>query len=522
MNSIEQKIDSIFTRWQQGLCPGGQVAVRKGGKLIYNKNFGYANIEHSIPVKDDTVFHVASVSKQITVMCVLLLQEDGMLKIDDDVRKYVSEYINFEEPVTIRQMMNNVSGIRDQWELLGLSGVRIVDTITQRDSLSLISKQRKLNFPPQSQWLYSNSNFTLLAEIVEGLSGKTLNEFAAVRIFKPLRMDRTCFKDNYWKVIPQRASSYYDDGTGNFVYSVLNYGTYGATSLNTTATDFLKWMENFKNPTICSKETLKHMFENPKLTDGTDSSYAGGLFVGEYKGHKYIEHGGADASYRSATIRFTDDDIDIVLFSNTQNMPMKDAAFSVADIVFGYEENNSKEEQPKEYTEKINLEDVEGYYYPSSESTIMAFNISLKDGKPHMKNPYGYEPLTHISGNHYKIEQLNLDLYLGQESVLKTKDKLTPLKKLMPFQPAESSLYKGRYQSSELDTFFDVIEKDGSLHISHSRNGEQVLYQVEENKFVTSAPFTFLVEFIKEENQITGLFFTGNRAKNVEHVKVTK
>jgi CubicO group peptidase (beta-lactamase class C family) len=521
MNNIEERIDSIFSRWQQGLGPGGQVAIRKGGSLIYSKNFGYANLEHSIPVKDKTVFHVASVSKQITVMCVLLLQEDGKLKIDDDVREYIPEYINFDEPVTIRQMMNNVSGIRDQWELLGLSGVRIEDTITQRDALSIISKQKKLNFEPQSQFLYSNSNFTLLTEIVERLLGKTLNEFTVERIFKPLGMENTFFKDNHWKVIPQKASSYYDDGTGNFVYSVLNYGTYGATSLNTTASDFLKWMETFKNPTICSEETLKILFENPQLTNGTVSSYAGGLFIGEYKGHKYIEHGGADAAYRSAMMRFTDDDVDIVILSNTQNIPMKDTAFSVADVVFGHEESNTKEDQPNEYTEEFDIEDVEGYYVPSLESTLIDFDISIKDGIPHLKSPYGYAPITHVSGNHFKIEQLNFDLYLGKNSVLKTQDKLSPLVKLKPYRSVKSASYIGRYQSDELDTWYDINEKDGTLHISHSRNGEQVLYKLDENKFITKAPFTFLVEFIREEDQITGFAFTGNRAKNVKLVKVT-
>ncbi|WP_353892829.1 serine hydrolase domain-containing protein [Proteinivorax hydrogeniformans] len=521
MTSLEKKIDKIFSCWQKDLCPGGQVVVRKKDEIIYNKNFGYANLEHLIPIKDETVFHVASVSKQVAVMCVLLLQEDGKLSIDDDVRDYVAEYIAFDEPVTVRQMINNVSGIKDQWELLGLSGVRIVDTITQKDALSLISKQKKLNFAPQTKWLYSNSNFTLLAEIVEKTSGKTLNEFATERIFKPLGMKKTFFKDNYWKVIPNKANSYYDVGDGSFIYSVLNYGTYGATSLNTTANDFLKWMGNFKKPTVCSPDTIKIMSDAPKLKDGKESSYAGGLFVGEYKGHKYIEHGGADAAYRSATIRFTEDDVDIVLFSNTQNLLMKDAAFAVADAVFGYEkEESKKEEKPEVYSDEVNLDEVEGYYFPKSQETIMAFKIVVKDGLPHMQNPYGLAPLVHISGNHYKIEQLNLEIYLGKESALKTKEKLIPLEKIKPYQPFDSTHYTGRYQSEELDTFYDVIEEDGILYTSHSRNGQHVLYQVEENKFLTNVPFTFTVEFVKEEGKIKGLIFTGNRAQNVEFVKV--
>ncbi len=510
MNNLEQKIDAIFSRWQAGVCPGGQVVVRKGGQLIYKRNFGYASLEHQIPVNDETVFHVASVSKQVTVMCVLLLQEDGLLSIDDDVRAHLSGYFNFKEPVTIRQLMNNVSGIRDQWELLGLSGVRIVDTITQKDALSIISKQRELNFQPQSEFLYSNSNFTLLADIVEKLSGKNLQEFANERIFQPLGMHQTSFKENYWDVIPNKASSYYDDGTGRFYYSVLNYGTVGATSLNTTVTDFLKWMGNYKKPTICSQQTLEDMFASPVLTDGKKSSYAGGLFVGKYKGNAYIEHGGADAAYRSAMLRFTEADLDIVLFSNTQNTPMKDAAFAVADVVFGHEKRIDKGKLPQEYEHVFNQDEVAGTYYSVSTPYIMTFTFSIKEGKPHVTHPYDDTPLKHVSGNHFRSDLLDYDFFFGENSVLKANDTFYTLQKLRPFQLTESSKYVGRYESDELDTFYDVVEKEGKLLLSHSRYGEQVLYQVDEKTFVINATFTFLVHFDDD-----GLIFTGNRVRNV-------
>lgn len=521
MNNLEQKIDAIFSRWQQGVCPGGQVVVRRGGELIYHKNFGYANLEHQIPIQDDTVFHVASVSKQLTVMCILLLHEDGKLHIDDDIRQYISDLVKFDEPVTIRHMMNNVSGIRDQWELLGLRGVRIADTITQSDALSLIACQKHLNFQPLSQFLYSNSNFSLLAEIVERLTGKTLNAFATERIFHPLGMTSTCFKESHWQMINHKAYSYFDNGAGRFVYSVLNYGTYGATALNTTALDFLKWMDNYRQPTICDAIALNLMYTKPMLTNGQESSYAGGIFVGDYKGHPYIEHGGADAAYRSAMLRFTEDDVDIIIFSNTQNMLMKDAAFAVANAVFGYEKEALDSEQPQAYLEDFNPTDAEGYYVSISDSLIMAFDIVLSEGQLCLKNQYGLSPLAHVSGNHYRIEQLNLDLYLGRQCALKTKEKLASLQKVEIFKPEDSTNYLGRYQSDELDTRYDVIDKDGALYLAHFRHGEQPLYQVDDNTFVTNAPFTYLVQFIKENESVIGFSFIGNRVKNVLLTKVT-
>ncbi len=515
---MEQRIDAVFSKWQKGICPGGQVVVRKAGKLIYGKNFGYANLEHEIPIKDETVFHVASMSKQITVMCVLLLQEEGQLHIDDDVRSYIPEYIHFDDPVTIRNMINNVSGIRDQWELLALSGVRIVDTITQRDALSIISKQEHVNFEPQSEFLYSNSNFTLLAEIVERISGQTLNEFAQERIFKPLGMRLTFFKDQYWKITKDNASSYDDDGTGEFVNSVLNYGTYGATSLHTTAKDFLKWMEQYNNPTICHVDTVKLMWETPTLKNGMKSSYAGGLFVGEYKGYEYIEHGGADASYRSAMLRFPDKDVDIVILSNTENLLMRKAAFELADIVLGLEEHYPKVEPNEAYRGEFSLEEVEGYYVASWE-VFMTFELSLNNQMLHLKTSYGHVPLTHISGNHFTVDSLNIDFFLGEQSYIRVKDKLVLLKKVKPFKPMDSSPFLGKYESKELDTYYEIIEKEGILHIAHSRNEEKILYQIDENRYVTDVAFSTLLEFIEEQGRITGVILTGNRAKNIVLMK---
>ena len=283
----EQEIDSIFHRWQKGLCPGGQVLVRRKGEVIYDKSFGYANLEHKIPVGENTVFHVASVSKQVTVLSLLLLAEEGKVHLTDDIREYAPELILFREPVTLYDLVHNISGIRDQWELLMIRGVRIDDTITMEDLKRMISMQTILNFEPGSQYMYSNSNFTLAAHVVEKVSGMSLGEFAAQRIFAPLGMDHTCIKTAYSQVIPGRAYSYDDHGEGTFTYHPINYSAYGATSLHTTVHDLMKLLENYKNPTICRKETVEKMMERPRLSDGSRSIYGGGLMLGEYEGHPF-------------------------------------------------------------------------------------------------------------------------------------------------------------------------------------------------------------------------------------------
>ncbi len=511
---FEKKMDALFSLWDNGLCPGGQVIVRKKGKIIYKQNYGYANIEHEIPVRDETIFHVASVSKQITVMCVLLLQEDGLLCIDDDIRKYIPDLIHFKEDVTIRNMMNNVSGIRDQWELLELSGVRIVDTITQKDAISIISKQKELNFEPLTNYLYSNSNFTLLAEIVERISGKSFNDFARERIFKPLGMANTCFKEHYSDIIKNSASSYEVKGKNELVHSVLNYATYGATSLNTTAVDFLKWLDNYKDPKICKKETLDVMFTNPTLKNGKESEYACGLFSGYYKGHPYIEHSGADAGFRSKVIHYIEDDVDIIVFSNTTNLPIGEIVNKISDTIFNIEEEDDKE-VPSFYVEDFNFEEIEGYYLVHIPNQIIhAVEIVVKDKVPYVIDTYGLNPLKHINGNHYKY--MNMDLYLGNQCGTRLKGKYVHIKKLNPFKVNQemASKYLGCYRSDELETEYKIVYEDGFLYLLHCRNGKHKLYHISGNQFVCGNISTHLLEFITD-----GFFISGNRVKMLKLVR---
>ena len=180
--TLQQKIDALFPLWQQETCPGAQVLVRHKGQLIYDRTFGMADVEKGIPMTHDHVFHVASISKQFTAMAILLLWEDGKLSLDADIREYISDLVAFDEPMPLWTLLHQVSGLRDMLELLDDSGVRNVDTITQQDIRTILAHQKGLNFPPMSRHAYCNSNYMLLAEIVERVSGKGFNAFLKERI----------------------------------------------------------------------------------------------------------------------------------------------------------------------------------------------------------------------------------------------------------------------------------------------------------------------------------------------------
>ena len=294
-----------------------------------------ANLDHDVPLTPRSVFHVASVSKQFTAAAIHLLAQDGKLSLDDEVRKHVPELADFGEPVTIRHLLHHTSGIRDQWSLLGLAGWRYSrDLITDDDVMSLLSRQRELNFRPGERHLYSNSGYTLLAIVVSRASGKSFRQFTTERIFAPLGMTHTFFRDNFNEIVKHQAYGYSPAGN-TFRLSVTNFDTAGATSLLTTVEDLAKWNANFDTPIVGGSRFLDAMLERGTLRDGTRISYASGLAHGTNDGLPTISHGGADAGYRSAFVRFSGQRLAVATLCNVSNANPTMLANRVAAVYLG-------------------------------------------------------------------------------------------------------------------------------------------------------------------------------------------
>ena len=299
MNSnMTEQLDQLFRMWDRGLCPGAQVLIRQHGKTLYEKCFGYGNLENKLKIHKESIFHVASISKEFTVMSILLLWKEGKLDLEDDIRKYLNEYINIETPITIRQMMNNVSGLRDQWELLFLRGIKINDQIDMDDINTTISLQKSLNFEPQSQYLYSNTGFHLLALIVEKLSQMSFPQFVKERIFTPLGMTHSFVRESFTQIVPDLTYSYQDEGDDTFYYNPLNYALYGPTSVNTCASDLCKVLDEYIHPNVIDPEIIELMKKPVLLSNGKTAEYCGGLITHKLHGLDVFGHGGADALQR--------------------------------------------------------------------------------------------------------------------------------------------------------------------------------------------------------------------------------
>ena len=329
---VRARVDAVFAPYDTDSSPGCAVAVYDGDRIAYRKAYGMANLDHDVKLTSSSVFHVASVSKQFTGAAILLLAADGKLSLDDDIRKYLPELPDFGRRITIRHLANHTSGIRDQWDLLSLAGWRYSrDLITDDDVLELLVRQKDLNFSPGERHMYSNSGFTLMALIVSRVSGKSFREFTTERIFKPLGMTNTRFRDNFSEIVKNQAYGYVPSGQ-SFRLAVTNFDTAGATSLLTTVEDLLAWHANFDTKRIGGEDLQAKLLQRGVLNAGTSIEYAFGITHGRHRGLATVGHGGADAGYRADFVRFPDRRLGIATLCNIGSANPAQLSRRVADI----------------------------------------------------------------------------------------------------------------------------------------------------------------------------------------------
>ena len=328
------RVDKIFQKWNRADSPGCATSVMKDGSIIYKHAYGMADLDHNVPLTTSSVFHVASMSKQFTTASVILLAQQGKLSLDDDIHRYVPELADFGSPITIRHLIHHTSGLRDQWELLGMAGWRYsLDLITDDDVMSVMSRQKELNFKPGEKHVYCNTGYTLLALIVKRVSGVSFREFTTKNIFEPLGMKNTHFRDDHAEIIKNNAYGYQQENpAAPFRLSITNFDTVGATSLHTTVEDLVRWDENFYHPTVGGQGLVNQMLQRGKLNNGEQLDYAFGLVIGKYKGLNTVGHGGADAGYRSDMTRFPDQHFSVAVLCNSADTNPSGLADQVADI----------------------------------------------------------------------------------------------------------------------------------------------------------------------------------------------
>ena len=331
---LSRQVDELFKQWQSTDSPGAAVLVIQDGRTVHSRGYGMANLEHGVPNRPDTVFDIASVSKQFAGMAIALLEKDGRLSLDDDVRKHISEMPDFGSRITLRHLVHHTSGIRDWPGTLAIGGWNFEDVVSFPQILRMAFHQRELNFTPGEAYVYSNTGYNLLAEVVTRVSGKPFRQFCDERIFTPLGMTRTHFHDDHTEVVVNRAESYRPGAAGRFRHAVSNLTALGSSSLFTTIEDLAKWIENLHaaSPVVGGRAVVDRVHERGRLNSGTAIAYAFGQGIGEYRGLRMVSHTGSWAGYRSVLQRFPDQRFAVAILANTATMNPNLLAGQIVDL----------------------------------------------------------------------------------------------------------------------------------------------------------------------------------------------
>lgn len=519
------RLDEIFKEYSAPGSPGCAVGVYRGDQIVARRAYGMANLDHDVRLTPSSVFHVASVSKQFTAAAILLLAADGRLSLDDEVRKHVPELPDFGRRVTIRQLAHHTSGIRDQWSLLGLAGWRYSrDLITDDDVLELLAKQRALNFTPGERHLYSNSGYTLMAIIVSRVSGRSFREFTTERIFKPLGMVNTRFRDNFAEVVKQQAYGYARDGNG-FRLSVTNFDTAGATSLLTTVEDMVKWHANFDRPVVGGAPLLEGLLERGVLNSGERIPYAFGITHGTYRGLETVGHGGSDAGYRAGFVRFPKQRFGVVTLCNIASANPTALSQRVADVFLEGQlapvPASATEEAPEVPVTADQLASYAGLYWSAAEA--MGRRLEVADGRLHAVAGGNRQPLRSLGGGRFESsggqrQTLafepgsnggSMRLRVGEGNMAVVLDRADPFAPT----PGDLEAFAGVYRSDEIDLPYRMVVDKGALRLERMKSRPMALGPVVADTF-TGQPG--MIRFERDASgRVTGFVLDAGRVRHV-------
>jgi CubicO group peptidase (beta-lactamase class C family) len=500
----------------------------RDGETLYAKGHGLADLERNVPITPESVFYIGSTSKQFTAASIALLVLDGKLSLSADVRTLIPELKNIGAAVTVEQLVHHTSGVREYNGLLGLQGWRDPDRLNNEIIIALLAKQKSLNFPPGSQFLYSNSNYVLLAEIVKRVSGKPLPQFAKERLFDPLGMKDTQFESDASRIVPNRVLSYGRSG-GSYFQFHKTIEAYGAGNLLTTVGDLALWDENFYTAKVGGKPLLEMLQLKGVLSNGTPTNYGFGLGYGEYRGLPIVQHGGAHQGYRAQLTRFPKQRFSVMVLCNLADIDPDALVSRVADIYLASElapTNTQIAAIPVEAAIDPDLLDgyVGRFAFDANPQFVMTFT---RDGDNFYAQATGQQraQIYPSSENEFFYKVVNAKVTFHRESD-GTTNRITlhqngdrGASRVQEFVPSSADMqqYIGKFYSDELDVTLEIALKGTALE-ARAKGVPPATFQPNRRDFFNNGSTT--INFRRNaQGQIESLSVGGSRVQNMIFVK---
>jgi len=492
--------------------------------MVFARGYGLANLDWGIPISASTVFDIGSVSKQFTATAIALLDIDGVLSIDDEVRKWIPELPAYERPITIRHLLNHTSGIRDYLTLMDLAGTDFDNVFDEFDGVDLITRQKALNFEPGSEFLYSNSGYLLLANIVRRATGKSLRQFLEERVFDPLGMAHTMIWDLNTEVVPERATGYSGE-IGNWsIDHAWNFQMGGDGQVITSVEDLAKWDANFYDPVVGGQELLDRLHTRGILNSGDTINYALGLTVDEYRGLHRVQHGGAWAGFRAMIARYPEQHASVIVECNRGDANTGAYADRVADAVLAdafpesaadetaVAESPSEDREPLELASEV-LGHWQGVYVGEVNPRVLAFEV--RDGTLFIQVQGETIPMMAFSETEFEVMGVGVQIAFAEDGGAATATGLgnTYTRVDLPeLSSAQRQRYLGRYRSEEIAAAYEVTVDDAKLMLLRPNRDPEELIAIGPDQFNAAG---LGITFVKEGEAVVGLTVDAGRVTGI-------
>jgi len=481
------RVDELFRDYDRSDTPGCALGVYRDGKIAYARGYGMANLELGVANSAQTVFDIGSTGKQFTAFAIQLLAREGKLSLDDDIRKWMPEIPSYGKTITIRHLLHHTGGLRDYIELMSLQGVMQEDLTGDAEVLEIMARQKAPNFPPGEEHLYSNTGYNLLSMIVKRVSGLSLRDFAAERIFGPLGMAHTQYNDSHTRIIPNRATGYSKPKGGVFGIDMSDWEQTGDGAVVTTIEDLVRWDENFYDGKVGGPKLIEAMHEVGVLNNGKKLQYASAIYVTTYRGLPAITHGGSWAGYRAQLMRFPKQHLSVACVCNNGGTANPSRlASKVADIYLGDLMTPAAERKAAETPAAAPAEASAwtGAYRNPATGDLVALSlqdgvlVAEADGDERKLTPDGqnrfrtanppngvarvetvFEPAKGSARPRMRVTTTDEDGDVETET-------FEPVERWTP-AAADLAAFAGTYASRELDTTWRLVVEKGQLFIRH-------------------------------------------------------
>jgi CubicO group peptidase (beta-lactamase class C family) len=534
-----RRVDSLFASYNASPSPGLALAVVRDGKVILRGGYGLADMEHRVPITPSTVFDVASVSKQFTGLAVAMLVTEGKIRLTDDIGKYIPELPDFGHPITIDHLLHHKSGIRDWPGTLSVGGWQFDDVISFDQILTMAYHQRELNFVPGAEFLYSNTGYNLLAEMVQRVTGRPFRAWTEEQFFRPLGMTSTHFRDDHTEVIANRALGYAHARDGSWRNTTNNLTALGSSSLFSTADDMARWLINFGDAKAGGAAAMSLMRTRGVLNDGTTIPYAFGITMGSYRGLPMFTHSGSWASFTSFDVYMPEQRFGIVVLANGSSIDAQGAVIKVANILLekelasappapagpGVGPPAAASASPGVDVPPSTLDEYAGLYRlgPGWYTRISRSGATLTS-QATREDP---APMIARSDREFWVENYGASMTFtrdssGRVAALEYRGRRAPkIDESASRPPPRLSDYVGEYESDELRTSYRVVLKDGALAMEHPRFGSIPLTWLLHEEFGSPQWFMRSVEFRRDgSGKVVGLTVNGDlRSRDIRFVK---